>query len=357
MIPTSSAAESAVVRTNVPRPPESQYEQGMVVTRTPLRVSFAGGGTDLAEFYERDFGAAFSTAIDKYVYVTVKRHSELFLEPIRINYSKTEQVNSIAEIENDIARAALGFLEIEPPIYVSTVADLPAATGLGGSSAFAVGLLHALHAYKGERVSPGQLAEEASHIEIQVLGQPIGKQDQYAAAFGGLNLFRFHPGGAVTVEPQRVSKGVLEDLFRNLMMFWTGMQRNASAVLEGQKRNTAAKIQCLNQMRNHALQLQKLMSNGGVDAARFGDVLHESWSLKRSLSEGISTSTIDAWYERGMAAGAEGGKICGAGGGGFLLFLVKPERQAAVRAALSELREVPVRPEVHGSRVLLPFLR
>ncbi len=357
MTESETAIASNLVQAAAPLGHKSVYEQGMVITRTPLRVSFAGGGTDLADFYERDYGAVFSTAIDKYVYVTVKRHSEVFLEPIRVNYSKTEQVNSIDEIENDIARESLRFLEIEPPIYVSTVADLPAATGLGGSSAFAVGLLHALHAYRGERVSPGQLAEEASYIEIQVLGQPIGKQDQYAAAFGGLNLFRFHPGGAVTVEPQRVSGEALENLFRNIMMFWTGMQRNAGAVLEGQKKNTAAKIQCLNQMRNHALRLQRLMSNGGVDAARFGGVLDESWQLKRSLSEGISTGLIDCWYERGMAAGAEGGKICGAGGGGFLLFFVKPERQAAVRAALSELRQVPVRPEVHGSRVLLPFLR
>lgn len=357
MIQTHSAAAAATMRLDASSGEEGPYEPGLVVTRTPLRISFAGGGTDLAEFYERDWGAAFSTAIDKYVYVTVKRHSEIFLEPIRINYSKTEQVNSVDEIENDIAREALRLLAIEPPIYVSTVADLPAATGLGGSSAFAVGLLHALHAYKGECVSPGQLAEEASHIEIQVLGQPIGKQDQYAAAFGGFNLFRFHPGGAVTVEPQRVSRQALEDLFQNVMMFWTGMQRNASTVLEGQKRDTAAHMQSLNQMRNHALRLQRLMSNGGVDAARFGCVLDESWRLKRSLATGISTGTIDAWYERGMAAGAEGGKICGAGGGGFLLFLVRPERQAAVRAALSDLRQVPVRPEVHGSRVLMPFPR
>ncbi|HWQ52555.1 MAG TPA: hypothetical protein VN442_02645 [Bryobacteraceae bacterium] len=357
MLKTSIATASTQTRVAASVIYENPYDPGVVVTRTPLRVSFAGGGTDLEDFYERDFGAVFSTAIDKFVYVTVKRHSELFLEPVRINYSKTEEVNTIQEIENDIAREALEFLEIEPPIYVSTVADLPASTGLGGSSSFAVGLLHALHAYKGERVSPGQLAEEASQIEIQRLRQPIGKQDQYAAAFGGLNLFRFQPGGAVTVEPQRISKAGLEDLFRNLMMFWTGMQRNASAVLEGQKKNTPQKIECLTELRGHALSLQALTCNGSVDTARFGRVLDDCWRIKRSLSEGISTSRIDDWYQRGMEAGAEGGKICGAGGGGFLLFLVRPERQAAVRAALSDLRQVPVRPEVHGSRVLLPFPR
>ena len=161
----------------------------VIVTRTPLRISFAGGGTDLPEFYEVEEGAVLSAAVDKYVYVTVKRHSELFNEPIRLNYSRTEQVNSIDEIENNIARECLKFLEIEPPIFISTVADMPASTGMGGSSAFAVGLLNALHAFRGERVTAGQLAEEACYIEMEVLKEPIGKQDQYAAAFGGLNLF------------------------------------------------------------------------------------------------------------------------------------------------------------------------
>src|SRR6266545_4651169 len=209
-------------------------DPGLVVTRTPLRVSFAGGGTDLADFYERDYGAVFSTAINKYIYVTVKRHSNLFYEPIRVNYKKSEEVNRIDEIENNIARECLRFLEIEPPIYVSTVADLPASTGLGGSGSFAVGLLNALHAFRGERVSAGQLAEEASYIEIDVLKQPIGKQDQYAAAFGGLNFFCFKPGGGVTVEPHRLRNGALSGLFGNIMMFWTGHQRDSSSVLAEQ---------------------------------------------------------------------------------------------------------------------------
>ena len=175
------------------------------MTRTPLRVSFAGGGTDLAAFYEREHGAVLSTAIDKYIYVTVKRHGDVFNERIRLNYYKSEQVQTIEEIENNIARECLRFLEIQPPIYISTVGDLPVASGLGGSSSFAVGLLNALHAYRGERVSAGQLAEEASYIEIDILKEPIGKQDQYAAAFGGLNFFCFKPGGSVTVEPHRLA--------------------------------------------------------------------------------------------------------------------------------------------------------
>jgi D-glycero-alpha-D-manno-heptose-7-phosphate kinase len=327
----------------------------IVVTRTPLRVSFAGGGTDLADFYEGDYGAVFSTAIDKYIHVTVKRHSELFNEPIRINYSDTELVEDVGQIQNNIARESLRLLKIDPPIYISTVGDLPASTGLAGSSSFAVGLLNALHAYRGERVSPGQLAEEACHIEITVLREPIGKQDQYAAAFGGLNFFRFNPGGAVTVEPVRVSSHFLTDLFDHILMFWTGLQRDASSVLIEQRRNIPDKLAYLRKIRDHAHQLQALAGSGRFEPAAFGRVLHESWQLKRLLASAISSPKIDEYYERAMKAGAEGGKICGAGNGGFLLFVVNPEKQAAVRQALAQLLEVPVRYEVHGSRVLLPF--
>ncbi|MGH7873356.1 MAG: GHMP kinase, partial [Candidatus Binatia bacterium] len=305
-------------------------DPGVIMTRTPLRVSFAGGGTDLTDFYEREWGAVFSTAINKYIYVTIKRHGNVFNESIRLNYSKSEQVQTIDEIENDIARECLRFLDIEPPIYISTVADLPASTGLGGSSSFAVGLLNALHAFRGERVSAGQLAEEACHIEIEVLKQPIGKQDQYAAAFGGLNFFCFRPGGAVSVEPQRLNNGGLKSLFDCILIFWTGHQRDSSSVLTEQKANTSAKMASLLRMREHAVELQKLSSNGGLDIAKFGKILDESWNFKRQLASKISTSEIDEWYRMAIEAGAEGGKLCGAGGGGFLLFIVKPERQAAV---------------------------
>jgi D-glycero-alpha-D-manno-heptose-7-phosphate kinase len=329
-------------------------EPGLIVSRTPVRVSFAGGGTDLAEFYERDYGAVLSAAIGNYIYVTVKPHSPLFNEPVRVNYSKSEEVDRIDEIENDIARECLRFMQIEPPIYISTVGDHPASTGLGSSSAFAVGLLNALHAYRGERASAGQLAEEASHIEIDVLGQPIGKQDQYAAAFGGLNFFRFNPGGGVTVEPLRPAKGLLEKLFDHMLMFWTGHQRDAGVVLSEQKANTDRKLESLLQMRDQAHELQDLMSNGPVDPAPVGRILDQGWQLKRGLASTITTDQIDRWYERAMKAGAEGGKLCGAGGGGCILFIVEPERKDAVREALSDLIEVPVSYEVHGSRVLLP---
>lgn len=324
----------------------------LVVTRTPLRVSFAGGGTDLADFYEHGYGAVLSTAINKYIYVTVKRHGEVFNERIRLNYSKSETVQSVNEIENNIARECLCFLNIDPPIYISTVGDLPASTGLGGSSSFAVGLLNALHAYRGERVSAGQLAEEASYIEIEVLREPIGKQDQYAAAFGGLNFFCFKPGGSVTVEPQRLANGALHDLFTHLLTFWTGHQRDSSSVLTEQKANTARKMGSLLTMREHAHKLQALLGNGHCDLRGFGRLLDEGWHLKRQLASTITNDQIDTWYQLACEAGALGGKLCGAGGGGFLLFVVPSEHQYAVRQALAGLQEVPIGPEVHGSQIL-----
>lgn len=324
-----------------------------VLTRTPLRVSFAGGGTDLAAFYEMaEYGAVLSTAINQYIYVTVKRHSDVFNEPIRVNYSRSEQVHRVEEIENNIARECLRFLEIDPPIYISTVGDLPASTGLGGSSSFAVGLLNALHAFRGERISAGQLAEEACHIEIDILKEPIGKQDQYAAAFGGLNLLRFKPGGDVTVEPVRVRNGALSALFGQVLMFWTGHQRDTSTVLTEQKQNTGQKSESLLKMREQARQLQNLLSNGHLDGAEFGQILDDGWKLKRCLASTISTDDIDRWYHLAREAGAWGGKLCGAGGGGFLLFLVPLPCQEQVRKAMGGLKEISVEAEVHGSQIL-----
>jgi D-glycero-alpha-D-manno-heptose-7-phosphate kinase len=331
-----------------------QRPANIVVTRTPLRVSFAGGGTDLPEFYEVEEGAVLSAAVDKYVYVTVKRHSELFNEPIRLNYSRTEQVNTIGEIENNIARECLKYLNVEPPIFISTVADMPASTGMGGSSAFAVGLLNALHAYRGERVTAGQLAEEACHIEMGVLGEPIGKQDQYAAAFGGLNLLRFGRGGRVMVEPQPVVNGSVAYLFSNIMMFWTGHQRPAASVLTEQKSNTPRKLDVLRRMRDAAYEMRSLCFGPHIDLEQMGKALDSGWTLKRGLASKITTSEIDCLYARAMEAGAEGGKLCGAGGGGFLMFVVKPEKRDQVRQTLSHLALVQLGYEVHGSRVLYP---
>jgi D-glycero-alpha-D-manno-heptose-7-phosphate kinase len=338
------------------RRPRGEAFPGVVMTRTPMRVSFAGGGTDLPAFYELEDGAVFSTAITQYIYVTVKRHSEVFNEPIRLNYKFSEEVHHVDELDNRIARECLKFLDIEPPVYISTVGDLPASTGLGSSSAFAVGLLNALHVYRGERVSAGQLAEEASHIEIDVLGEPIGKQDQYAAAFGGLNLLRFRSGGRVAVEPQRVSRGVMDELFDWLVLYWTGHQRDSAAVLAEQKERTVEKIDALRRMRDQAQHLHELSVDGELDPVAVGEVLEDGWQLKRELATTITNPQIDAWHDRAIEAGAVGGKLCGAGSGGFMLFLVPPERQPAVRDALADMLEVRTRHEGQGSQVVLPFL-
>jgi D-glycero-alpha-D-manno-heptose-7-phosphate kinase len=338
-------------RSNMAKTPRLSNPR-LVVSSTPLRVSFAGGGTDLAAFYEHERGAVFSTAINKYIYVTVKLHGEVFNERIRLNYSRSEQVQDIDEIENNIARECLRFLQVEPPLYISTVGDLPASTGLGGSSSFAVGLLNALHAFRGERVSAAQLAEEASYIEIDVLKEPIGKQDQYAAAFGGLNLFCFKPNGAVTVEPHWLNNGALAALFDQIMMFWTGHQRDSSSVLAEQRANTIQKLDSLRMLRDHAYQLQGILSNGYSDLQALGQILDQGWALKRGLASTITTDQIDDWYRLAREAGALGGKLCGAGGGGFLLFVVPPPAQEAVRKALPTLREVAVGPAAHGSRIL-----
>jgi D-glycero-alpha-D-manno-heptose-7-phosphate kinase len=327
----------------------------LIVTRTPLRVSFVGGGTDLPAFYEEEWGAVLSMAINRYVYVSVKRHSELFFEPIRVTYSKSEEVDRIDQLENRIARECLRFLDIEPPIYISTVGDVPASTGLGGSSAFAVGLLNALHAYRGERVSAGQLAEEASHVEIEVLGEPIGKQDQYAAAYGGLNLFCFKPSGGVTVEQVNLNNGRLRELLHGLLMFWTGHQRDASGVLAEQQQKTSVNVETLRLMRGQARALHETLGNGTTDFDGFGRVLHEGWMLKRGLASSITTGQIDRWYEKALAAGAIGGKLCGAGGGGFLMFVAPLDRHPAVRDALSDLIELPVGYESQGSQIVVPF--
>lgn len=328
---------------------------GMVVTRTPLRVSFAGGGTDLAEYYGSSEGVVLSTAIQQHVYVTVKRHGELFGEPVRLNYSETEQVKRVDELRNEIARECLRFLNVEPPIYVSTVSDVPSASGLGSSSAFAVGLLNALHVLRGERVSAGQLAEEAARIEIEVLKHPIGKQDHYAAAFGGFNLLRFLANGGVSVEPQRAPAGSLDALFDHLMLFFTGRFRRASTVLVEQRSNTERKRAELDRLRGYAIELQAVLYRG-FDPVAFGRLMNESWRIKRELAPGVTDAEIDAMYETALRAGALGGKLCGAGGGGFVLFVVPPSGHADVRAALRGSGEVPLRYQPIGSRVLLPHV-
>jgi D-glycero-alpha-D-manno-heptose-7-phosphate kinase len=289
------------------------------------------------------------------VYVTVKRHSNFFDEPIRVNYKVSEEVQSVDEIENNIVRECLRLLDVRPPIYISMVGDVPASTGLGGSSALTVGLLNAFHAVKGERVSAGQLAEEACHIEIDVLAEPIGKQDQYAAAFGGLNIFTFRSDGTVSVRPKNLALPVRNRLFESLILFWTGNLRDARAVLTEQRANVEAERGRLRKMSDQVFELETVLGTDLLDLAAFGRVLDEGWRLKRGLASGISSGAIDELYERAIAAGAHGGRLCGAGGGGFLLFVAPPDRRDAIRRALTGLTELPVAHEVHGSHVVVPF--
>lgn len=331
------------VNSNLPR---------AVTTITPQRISFVGGGTDLPDFYLKHGGAVVSSTIDKYIYVTVKRHSRLFGEAYRLSYSKTEHVQSLDEIENDIARECLRLVHVDPPLHIATASDLPALSGLGSSSSFAVGLLYALHTMRGEDVSAGQLAEEACQVEIDLLGQPIGKQDQYAAAFGGLNLISFHKDGRVHLDPLWLPGNGATNLFRNGILFWTGVQREAGSILREQKSRIAETGDQLIKMRDMTAECRAMLLEPVTDLARFGALLDTGWRAKRGLASGVSSQVIDDFYERAMRAGALGGKIAGAGGGGFLFLLVEPDRREAVRQALADMVEVDVRHETRGSRLL-----
>jgi D-glycero-alpha-D-manno-heptose-7-phosphate kinase len=326
----------------------------VVVCAVPLRLSFAGGGTDLAEFYAVEEGTVLSTTIDQFVYVTVKRHSEVFGYRYRLNYSETEQKSSLDDIANDIIRESIRLIGIEEPLYISTVADLPAFSGLGSSSAFAVGLLQALHLMRGERITLAELAEEACRLEIDILKKPIGKQDQYATAFGGLNQFTFHRDGRVSIEPQRVAAASIRELFDSVLLLWTGIPRESSNILEEQKQATPHRLDELRHMKQHCFELAMQLREG-FDPVAFGGVLDETWNYKRRLASTISSKQIDDWYERARGAGAIGGKIAGAGGGGFLMLIVPPSRRAAVCRALPELTPVSARYEATGTRVLIPL--
>ena len=323
-----------------------------VTTITPQRLSFAGGGTDLPDFYRQHGGAVVSTTIDKYIYVTVKRHSHLFNEAYRLSYSKTEHVDSLDEIENDVARECLRLVHVEPPLFIATAADLPASSGLGSSSSFAVGLLYALHTLRGEDVSVGQLAEEASHVEIEMLGRPIGKQDQYAAAFGGLNYITFNSNGRVHLDPLWLPNGGADALFSNSMLFWTGMQREAEGILHEQRAMISDTADTLVQMRDLAAQCRDALLVIHEDLRGFGAIVDSGWRAKRGLATKISSPQIDVCYARALAAGALGGKIAGAGGGGFLYLVVPPDAQASVRATLPDMVDVPVKYEPRGVRLL-----
>ncbi|MCS6853121.1 MAG: hypothetical protein NZ700_18350 [Gemmataceae bacterium] len=325
----------------------------MIITQTPLRISFLGGGTDYPEHFRHHGGAVLATSINKYVYLTVQPLTRFFDYRIRISYSRTELCSHVDEIQHPSVRECLKFLGIEGGIEIHVMSDLPARTGLGSSSAFTVGLLHALHAFRGELVGREQLAAEAVLVERERIGERVGCQDQYVAAHGGLLHISFSPNDVVVTTPLVLSRERRQALESRLLIFYTGQQRTAHDILQEQLRRTRE-----GKLTAELRDLQQLVAEGlrVLDSSRplgeFGALLHEGWLLKRRFSQAVSNPLVDAAYEHARRAGAVGGKLLGAGGGGFLLLFVEPDQQSAVRAALAYLREVPFSFDNQGSRLV-----
>ncbi len=308
----------------------------MIIVKTPARVSFCGGGSDLPAFYQKHGGAVISCGISRYIYLSI--HPYFYQDKTLCKYSHSELVCDPSELKHPIFRVLLEQFGING-VEITSTADIPAGTGLGSSSSFTVGLLHALYAYTGKYVSPDRLAAEACCTEIEVLGEPIGKQDQYAAAFGGLNVYRFGKDGHVDIDKVIMSGEDMIRLEKNLLMFYTGDLRSASNILAEQSRNIVSdsdKEQAQLAICRLTDELQKELVNGNIDA--MGPCLNANWEQKRKLASGITNPQIDAAYDKAMLAGATGGKLLGAGGGGFLLFYVPEHRHAAVKNALSNMR-------------------
>ncbi|MCI4339440.1 MAG: GHMP kinase [Thermoplasmata archaeon] len=321
----------------------------MIITRTPLRISFAGGGTDLASFYEPyDGGAVVTAAIDKFVHVIV---NEKFDRSIRVAYSKTENVDRLEDVQHELFREAMRATGVAERVEIHTIADIPGeGTGLGSSSSLTVGLLNALYAFRGVLKDPAELAAEACRIEIETLGGALGKQDQYIAAFGGVQQFEFRADGSVRSTPLPLSTLDRESLSDHLSLFYTGITRKAGGILAEQRARTGQNKGSLLRMRALAGEARTAIVEH--DWARLGHVLDEGWQLKRGLATGISSPEIDRQFSAAKAAGAFGGKVTGAGGGGFLLLVHPPERSRQIAAALSPMARLPVRITSEGSRIL-----
>ena len=325
----------------------------MIISKTPLRMSFFGGGSDFRDYFQISkfgYGSTISTTVDMYVYITVNRR---FDGKIRLVYNESELVDHVYEIKHNIIRNALKIVGIEGGVEVIYMADLPIAgvgIGLASSSALSVGVLNALHAYKGEHVSAEQLAREACRLEIEMMGQPIGIQDQYAVAYGGLKRYRFHGDDTVSVEPVVCPKSTIRELKDNLMLFFTGIYRDSGKVLGEQKKNIQDRMEQLDSLVMSVDEAYGYLSEGKVD--EWGYMLDRAWKLKRQLAGKISNPVIDDMYEKAMAAGAYGGKVLGAGGGGFLLVYAKKEFQPAVEQALIGYRQVEFDFVSHGSQII-----
>lgn len=323
----------------------------MIISRTPFRISFFGGGTDYPVWYEDHGGAVLSTTIDKYCYLTCRYLPPFFEHKHRIVYSKIDTVNRIRDIRHPAARAILEFMRIKSGIEVHHDGDLPARTGLGSSSAFTVGLLISLYALKGIMPTKHRLAKEAIYVERHILKENVGSQDQVAVSYGGFNKINFEKDGDFSVEPIVLSKDRLNELENHLMLFFTGFSRTASSIAKKQIKNTVNRKSELVKMHSLVDEAKNILTDSS-DITEFGRLLYESWKLKRSLTDKISTPEIDAVYDTAMRAGATGGKLLGAGGGGFILFFVKPELQERVRKKLRKLLLVKFRFENMGSQII-----
>jgi len=322
----------------------------VIITKTPFRISFVGGGSDIEDFYAGRQGAVLSTSINKYMYISSHKFFEENL--VRVKYSETETVDNISKLNHPILRVVLEKFNIRGGLEISSIADIPSGTGLGSSSSFTVCLLHNLYTVAGKFVTKERLAAEACEIEIEMLKEPIGKQDQYAAAYGGLNVFKFNSNGSVTVEPVHLPKDIYNELESNLLMFYTGSQRKASSILSEQKKNIAKedKVKNLEEMVGLVWELRDCLYKGNLED--FGKILHQNWILKQKLASSISNDDINQYYEKAMKNGALGGKLLGAGGGGFLLFYCEKQHQEKLKQAMLPLKQFDFKFDQEGSKLI-----
>ncbi len=320
----------------------------MIITKTPFRISFAGGGSDLPDFYEQYGGCVLSTSINRYCYISI--HPYFNSRYTLLKYSENELVEELPQIQHRIFNCVLNEAQLHG-VEITSTADIPGGTGLGSSSTFTVGLLHTINCYRGKYLSKGTLAAKACQVEIEKLGSPIGKQDQYAAAFGGLNFIRFHPDGGVSVSPIVMQPETYQKLQENLVMFYTGDVRSANSILAEQKRNISSEEKAQNLQKMCALAEDMKEALEHDDLSSFGSLLHKGWELKRTLASGITNPAIDEAYRTAMENGALGGKLLGAGGGGFLLFYCPPARQEQLRVAL-RMQPFPFSFEKDGTSVV-----
>jgi D-glycero-alpha-D-manno-heptose-7-phosphate kinase len=325
----------------------------MIIVQTPLRVSFFGGGTDFPSFFRSEGGVVLSSAVNKYIFITIK---ERFDCKLRIGYTRTEMVDTVAEIQHELIREALKKTRIREGVEITTMGDIPAAgSGLGSSSTVTVGSLHAMYSYLGEIVTAERLAEEACEIEIETLNKPIGVQDQYIVALGGLRFMEFGRDGSVKTERVNLDYNMRRQLNESLLLFFTGVTRRADRILDEQQRNINDRLSVLREMKKMAYTARDELRAGNLDI--IGELLHESWQLKKQLASQISNGLIDNIYETARRAGATGGKITGAGGGGFLLLYVPYHKREAVRSAIGSLQELPIQLEPDGSKVIFNYRR